>query len=128
MMYYAWSKTMGKLDESNGGRSMEKLSVDTTNVAVFGKFAHTMATETAAAGDAVAGAAPAQLRSTFGLIGDDFLAALSAVHAEHTADIRKLSKAYTRIGGIATTAAADYIDTERVGADALRALGERARQ
>ncbi|WP_415974205.1 type VII secretion target [Rhodococcus sp. 077-4] len=105
---------------------MAELVVETEGVLAYGAVASTMAEQIAAAGAAAAACGPAVLAPIFGLIGQEFLGAVTGTHAAHTDAVLRLSGAVASIGSAATASAVSYALTDAGTGVAVAAAGTTA--
>ncbi len=91
---------------------MAELVVETEGVLAYGAVASTMAEQIAAAGAAAAACGPAVLAPVFGLIGQEFLGAVTGTHLAHTDAVVRLAGTVASIGSAAAASAVSYALTD----------------
>ncbi|MFE3195580.1 type VII secretion target [Nocardia sp. NPDC059240] len=106
---------------------MHRISIHTPGLATYATTTTALATDVATLTPRAASAAPELLAPTFGLIGTDFLAAYTATHATHVADLLELSAAFANIGTATEEAASTYADHDAQYTTELRATDEELR-
>src|SRR3546814_596078 len=86
-----WASHSATVNRSHSqGALMAELVVETEGVLAYGAVASTMAEQIAAASAAVAACGPAVLAPVFGLIGQEFLGAVTGTHLAHTDAVVRL--------------------------------------